>query len=61
MKENPNASAKCIEALIAAVDERTGKEVQKLLDSLYESGYSQRQICEGLRTVLCNKTETKVN
>lgn len=50
MRETPGASSKCISALIECLDERTGSRVQTLLDSLYEQGYSQDEICDALRS-----------
>lgn len=57
MRDNPQATEKCIAGLMECVDERTGKEVQRLLDSLYAKGYSQKQICDGLRSVLAADTK----
>jgi SOS response regulatory protein OraA/RecX len=57
MRESPQASEKCIAGLMDCFDERTGKEVQNLLDSLYAKGYSQKQICDALRVVLTEDTK----
>ena len=52
MKENPKATEKAINMFLQCFDERTGAEVQQLLDSLYASGYTQKQICDALRKEL---------
>lgn len=52
MRETPSASEKCISMLIEQFDERTGKHVVELLDSLYAKGYTQADICDALRREL---------
>lgn len=52
MKENPKATEKAINMFLQCFDERTGAEVQQLLDRLYAKGYTQKQICEVIRKEL---------
>ena len=48
MRDNFSATEKALNQMSGFFDERVGKEVLEILDSLYAKGYRPRQIADAL-------------